>query len=129
MPTNVLKIGADIFKKLNENQKEAILKTLTADDYILIRGFPGTGKTQTLVAMIDLLVKLDKSVLITAHTNTAIDNILLKLLEQKIDFIRFGSVSKTHPSLRHMVDENVTALCDSPESLHTIYSSKVNDSF
>ncbi|KAL7288860.1 hypothetical protein TKK_0016832 [Trichogramma kaykai] len=124
MPPLTMETGADIFEKLNENQKQAILKTLTADDYILIKGFPGTGKTQTLVSMIELLVRLGKSVLISAHTNSAIDNILLKLLERKIDFIRFGSVSKAHPAIQHLVDQNVTAHCDTPESLHTVYCSK-----
>ena len=126
LPSSVMEIGEEIFSKLNENQKQAILKTLAADDYLLIKGFPGTGKTQTLVAMIELFIKLDKSVLVTAHTNTAVDNILLKLLERKIDFIRLGSSAKTHPELIHMLDDNVTAHCDSPEMLHTVYCSKVS---
>lgn len=121
-----METGEEIFSKLNENQKQAILKTFSADDYILIKGFPGTGKTQTLVALIELLVKLDKSVLVTANTNTAVDNILLKLLERKVDFIRFGSSARTHSGILHMLDENVTAHCESPESLHTVYCSKVS---
>lgn len=102
------------------------MKTLAADSYLLIKGFPGTGKTQTLVAMIELFVKLDKSVLVTAHTNTALDNILLKLLDRKVDFIRLGSSSRAHPALSGMVDDVVTADCQSPEALHTLYSSKVS---
>lgn len=36
-------------KNLNGDQRRAILKTLTAKDYALILGMPGTGKTSTLV--------------------------------------------------------------------------------
>lgn len=121
-----MEIGKDILEKLNENQKQAISKTLTADNYVLIKGYPGTGKTQTLVAMIELLVRLDKTVLVTAHTNTALDNILVKLLERKIDFIRFGSSAKTRAALFDKLEENLTKHCDSPESLHTVYCSTVS---
>lgn len=110
---------------LNEKQQLAVLKVLQADDFILIKGFPGTGKTETLVALIEFLIRMNKSVIVTAHTNTAIDNILLKLLKHNIDFIRFGSVSKMHPDVVHKSDEILTANCDTPESLHTAYCSKV----
>ena len=49
---------------------------------------PGTGKTQTVVALVEVLHKIGRSVLITAHTNSAVDNILLKLLDKRIDFLR-----------------------------------------
>lgn len=76
--------------------------------------------------MIELLTKLDKSVLITAHTNTAVDNILLKLLERKVDFARFGFSTITHPGLHSMLEKNLITYCDSPESLHTFYCSKLS---
>ncbi|XP_011497462.1 PREDICTED: DNA replication ATP-dependent helicase/nuclease DNA2 [Ceratosolen solmsi marchali] len=120
----IMKVGKDIFKKLNEDQKQAILKTLAANDYLLIKGFPGTGKTETIVAIIELFVRLNKSVLVTAHTNNAVDNILLKLLERKIDFVRFGSSNKINPALIHMLDDNITENCNSPEDLHNVYCSK-----
>ncbi|XP_014211220.1 DNA replication ATP-dependent helicase/nuclease DNA2 [Copidosoma floridanum] len=124
LPQSILETGKSILKRLNENQKNAVLKALAADDYLLIKGFPGTGKTQTLVAMIELLVKLDMSVLVTAHTNTALDNILVKLLELNVDFIRLGSTSRAHSALIEKCDDNLTSKCDSPEALHTLYCSK-----
>jgi DNA replication ATP-dependent helicase Dna2 len=126
LPHSIMKVGKKIFKKLNEHQKQAILKAFTTNDYLLIKGFPGTGKTETLVAIIELFVKLNKSVLVTAHTNNAVDNILLKLLERKVDFVRFGSSAKVNPALVHMLDDNITENCNSPESLHNIYCSKVS---
>lgn len=117
--------SASIVSGLNENQQRAVLKAMTANEYILIKGMPGTGKTQTLVALIELLRATEYSVLITAHTNSAVDNILLKLLEKGIDFLRLGS--SVHPSLKHKTEAYLTVNCHSPESLETVYSSKVRN--
>lgn len=35
--------GKSIFKRLNKPQQKAIFKTLMSEDFILIRGMPGTG--------------------------------------------------------------------------------------
>jgi DNA replication ATP-dependent helicase Dna2 len=50
-----------------------------AHDYLLIKGYPGTGKTTTIAALIAILVKLEKKILFTSFTNSAVDNLLLKL--------------------------------------------------
>lgn len=66
---------------LSKNQIRAVIKSLMVDDYLLIQGFPGSGKTSTIVGIVKCLVDLGKSVLLTAYTNTAVDNMLLKLKE------------------------------------------------
>lgn len=109
-------------QNLNKNQQRAVLKAISANDYFLIKGMPGTGKTQTLIALIEILHKIGHSILITAHTNSAVDNILLKLLDKNIDFLRLGS--SVHPSLKYKSEEYVTSNCHSPESLEAIYSNK-----
>lgn len=43
LPKEVAIKGKDVMKSLNSVQKRAILKALTAHDYILIKGMPGTG--------------------------------------------------------------------------------------
>lgn len=125
LPHSIAYKSAPLLKGLNEKQQRAILKAMTANDYILIKGMPGTGKTQTLVALIQLLHATGHSVLITAHTNSAVDNILLRLLNKGIDFLRLGS--SIHPSLKHASETYATANCHSPESLEKVYSSKVRD--
>ncbi|XP_017791107.1 PREDICTED: DNA replication ATP-dependent helicase/nuclease DNA2 [Habropoda laboriosa] len=80
------------------------------------------NETQTLVALIELLHETGHSVLITAHTNSAVDNILLKLLSKNIDFLRLGS--SAHKSLTHKREGYATASCNSPDSLDAVYSSK-----
>lgn len=107
-------------------QQNAIKRLLTATDYMLIKGMPGTGKTQTIVALVELLQKLGMTVLITAHTNTAVDNILLKLEKRGIDFLRLGSVIKAHPKLRAKSEEYLQNGCQSPEDLERLTGAKVN---
>jgi len=124
LPRSIISISAKIISDLNEDQQRAVLKAIAANEYILIKGMPGTGKTQMLVALIELLYELGFSVLITAHTHSAVDNVLLKLLERNIDFLRLGSRKQIHPLLTCKSEEYAIANCDSPESLETLYNSK-----
>jgi superfamily I DNA/RNA helicase len=61
---------------LNEFQQKALVWADCADDLMLIHGPPGTGKTRTLTAYIIHAVNKGKSVLITAHSNQAVDNLV-----------------------------------------------------
>jgi len=110
---------------LNSSQKSAIIKTLTADNYALIKGMPGTGKTSTVVALIQLLVLMGRSVLVTSHTHSAVDNLLLLLHKNKIDFLRLGSKTRIHPDLCGKCDEVVSQRCDTPEKLSKLYNQVV----
>lgn len=92
----------------------------------MLKGMPGTGKTRTIVALVELLVKLGKSVLVTANTHTAVDNILIGLMERNIDFLRLGSQAKIHPSLVNYSEDVVTSQCKTPESLREVYAGKVS---
>ncbi|XP_011868941.1 PREDICTED: DNA replication ATP-dependent helicase/nuclease DNA2 isoform X2 [Vollenhovia emeryi] len=124
LPRSVVSTSAGIIGDLNENQQRAVLKAVAAHEYVLIKGMPGTGKTQTLVALIELLQELGSSVLITAHTHSAVDNVLLKLLERNIDFLRLGSTRQIHPLLTCKSEEYAIASCDSPEELEALYNGK-----
>ena len=61
---------------------------------------PGTGKTTTIGFIIESLVKLGKSVLITSYTHSAVDNILIKLKEKNMNFLRLGNSDKVHPEIQ-----------------------------
>ncbi|KAL6261113.1 hypothetical protein P5V15_008642 [Pogonomyrmex californicus] len=124
LPRSIVSTSTRIISDLNENQQRAVLKAVAAHDYVLIKGMPGTGKTQTLVALIELLQELGSSVLITAHTHSAVDNVLLKLLERNIDFLRLGSTKQIHSLLTCNSEEYAIASCDSPEALEALYNSK-----
>ena len=62
-----------------------------ARDYALILGMPGTGKTFTISQIVKQLVQQGKSVLLTSYTHSAVDNVLLKLVEEGVDFLRLGN--------------------------------------
>ncbi|CAI0528477.1 unnamed protein product [Linum tenue] len=69
-------------KSLNSDQRRAILKMLAAKDYALVLGMPGTGKTSTVVHAVRAFLLRGASVLLTSYTNSAIDNLLIKLKAQ-----------------------------------------------
>lgn len=126
MPRKIAPISAPILGRLNKQQQRAIFKILTAQEYVLLKGFPGTGKTRTLIALVELLVKIGKSVLITANTHSAVDNILIGLMEKKIDFLRLGSSARVHSSLSAFTENVLVKDCKTPEDLRTAYDSKVS---
>jgi superfamily I DNA and/or RNA helicase/ssDNA-binding Zn-finger/Zn-ribbon topoisomerase 1 len=72
---------------LNEEQEDFI-KTALSNEITWLWGPPGTGKTQTLQALTQLLFEQDKRTLVCSNTNQAVDQVLLKLckvLDQKSD--------------------------------------------
>ena len=76
---------------LNDEQRGAVRSVLAAKDYALIRGLPGAGKSATLCAIVAALVDSGKSVLVTSHTHTAVDNVLERLPSVGVhDFVRAG---------------------------------------
>lgn len=85
----------EIAKPLNSSQNLAMEKVLNAEDYALILGMPGTGKTTVIAALIKALVDLGKTVFLTSHTHSAVDTILLKLKDDA-DFgiLRVGNMDK-----------------------------------
>ncbi|CAI2730115.1 unnamed protein product [Schistosoma spindalis] len=89
-----------ILKPLNVNQRTAILQTLFSQNYILIKGYPGSGKTETLVALLRVLILLKKRILVTAHTHSAVDNLLLRLCQTgETRVLRLGQMDRILPDL------------------------------
>ncbi|OAQ73999.2 DNA replication helicase Dna2 [Pochonia chlamydosporia 170] len=87
-------------ESLNVDQKRAIEKVMSTQDYSLVLGMPGTGKTTTIAHIIRALVSQGKTVLLTSHTHTAVDNILLKLAADRIPILRLGAPAKVHPEVQ-----------------------------
>lgn len=76
---------------LNESQKSAIENALSCENFFLIHGPFGTGKTRTLVELISQETRQNHKVLATAESNAAVDNILERLMEnKKLNLTRLG---------------------------------------
>jgi len=76
----------------NDAQNAAVNAAVRADDFALIHGPPGTGKTYTLAHTIRALVERGDRVLLSAFTNRAVDNAIEALEAQGFtDVLRWGS--------------------------------------
>lgn len=86
---------------LNDAQKRAVKKSVCSRDYALLQGPPGTGKTKTAAAIIMELIKRKQRVILSALTNRAVDNVLMRLRSDYgfDDFIRVGSMASVEDSL------------------------------
>ncbi|CAH0547646.1 unnamed protein product [Brassicogethes aeneus] len=125
LPKVVATKGTPILKRLNRVQQRAVLKAIAARDYFLIKGMPGTGKTTTIVALVQLLVELGKSVIITSHTHSAVDNVCTRLIKWGVKFMRLGAESRINPNLKQYSEHYLTKNCNSPEELEQVYNSQL----
>ena len=111
---------------------EIILKAKQAQDYFLLIGPPGTGKTSQALQYLVLEQLTEKpkvpstnpndhspkvngqsSILLLAYTNRAVDEICNMLSEHEIDYIRIGNEYSCNPKysdhlLQEVLDENTT---------------------
>ncbi len=100
-------------KRLNISQKTAVSRSLGSQDFYLIHGPPGTGKTSTVTELILQLVKRKNRVLATADSNIAADNLLLNLSKNKdLNLVRIG-----HPArvLEELEEFSIFALFEKHE--------------
>lgn len=95
--------------KLKSAQIEALEKSITLKGGVhLIHGPPGSGKTATLVAVLEAAVRSGHTVLVTAPSDAATDELFQKVLDsgffEDISMLRFSSpyskrtqeIGKTH---------------------------------
>jgi predicted DNA helicase len=92
-------------EQLNQSQLEAVEKAMGARDVFLIHGPPGTGKTITCIEVIQQAIKQGKTVLATADSNVAVDNIVEWLVKRGVEAVRVGHPARVNPLLRkHTLD-------------------------
>ena len=76
-------------KEYHPTYDPIILKALQAQDYFLLVGPPGTGKTS--MALQFMVRELTSSLLLMSYTNRAVDEICGMLTDNNIDYIRIGN--------------------------------------
>ena len=88
-------------------------KALAAEDYFLLVGPPGTGKTsRALRRMVEkFYANVETQILLLAYTNRAVDEICstLNAIAPSIDYIRIGSELSCDERYREHLVENVLA--------------------
>ena len=77
-PVSGSEINIELQEEYNEYQKKAIEFSLSRDT-TFIWGPPGTGKTQTIGEIGFQLYKRDRPILLVSHTNTAVDQAILRI--------------------------------------------------
>ena len=91
--------------RLDASQRRAVRRALGAGDVFLVHGPPGTGKTTTLVEIVRQHVARGRSVLATADSNVAVDNMVEMLAGAGVDVVRVGRPARVTPALRdHTLD-------------------------
>jgi superfamily I DNA and/or RNA helicase len=93
------------FESLNASQQAAVAFALSAEDLAIIHGPPGTGKTTTVVEFIRQAVLRGEKVLACAPSNTAVDNLLERLVAADVRAVRVGHPARVKEVLRtHTLD-------------------------
>jgi len=81
-------------KRLNDSQQRAVTAITQNESITIVHGPPGTGKTTTLIEAITQLIKAGEKILVSAPSNTAVDNIAKGLIAQSVRVLRVGNTSK-----------------------------------
>ena len=85
---------------LNAEQREAVRAALGCRDYALVLGMPGSGKTRAIVEVVRAAAAAGGGVLVAAYTNSAVDNVALRLAAAGVAFVRVVRPATTHPGVR-----------------------------
>ena len=84
---------------LDDRQLAAVDGALRSGDIALVWGPPGTGKTRTLVEVVRQRVLRGERVLCCAPSNTAVDNLGIRLAECGVRAVRLGHPARVSPAL------------------------------
>jgi ATP-dependent RNA/DNA helicase IGHMBP2 len=105
------------FTHLNPSQEQAVRFALSSNDFAIIHGPPGTGKTTTVVELILQAVARGERVLACGPSNTAVDNLLDRLVAAKANVVRLG-----HPArvFKHLRDFTLDAMVEADDLMYRI---------
>ncbi len=98
----------ELSQPLNPEQLSAVQLALSARDFALVHGPPGTGKSTVLSEVAIQLAKQGKRLLCTAGSNAAVDHLLELCIDQGLSAIRVGHPARVLPHLQqHTLDLTV----------------------
>ena len=90
-----------------ESQRNFVERALGTNDYMLLEGPPGSGKTTAILELILQFIKEGKRVLLSASTHVAIDNILERIKEYPdVSPLRIGRESSIGETVKDFSIDN-----------------------
>jgi superfamily I DNA and/or RNA helicase len=105
-----------LLQKLNDSQRNAVLKMLQAEDAFVLHGPPGTGKTTTLVAAVQAALCGSPQVMVCAPSNAAADLLTERLAAAGVKVLRIGNPARiSEEILPFTVDHLIAGHADAKE--------------
>ena len=95
--------------QLNKSQQEAVAAITANETITIVHGPPGTGKTTTLIEAIIQLISKGEKILVSAPSNTAVDNIAKGLISEGVKLLRVGNTSKVDETIFSHTPEGMLA--------------------
>jgi len=94
------------------DQRNFVTKAIATDDFALLEGPPGSGKTTTILELILQLIKEGKKILLSASTHVAIDNVLERIeqfdKDKLVEPLRIGRSNSVGEAIQHLqIDEKL----------------------
>jgi ATP-dependent RNA/DNA helicase IGHMBP2 len=93
--------GNETLNFLNSSQSDAVKNILKSNDFYIVHGPPGTGKTTVIIESVNELVNLGEKILLTASSNLAVDLLTEKTVEKKINVLRIGNPVRVSENILH----------------------------
>ncbi len=101
----------------NREQNLAVERAMQVQDYLLIHGPPGTGKTSLIAEIVKRLCQQGQRVMLAAFTNQAVDNMLKRLDKEGFhDYLRLGHERSVDEGVKpHLLKELAQLQSPSPD--------------
>jgi DNA replication ATP-dependent helicase Dna2 len=104
----------------NAEQNLAVERALQMQDYLLIHGPPGTGKTSVIAEIVKRLVQQGQRVMLVAFTNQAVDNLLKRLEKEGFhDYLRLGHERSVAESIQPRLLKDLVAVAEASNRVST----------
>lgn len=109
-------------EKLDDSQKKAVEFALTTSSPIcVIHGPPGTGKSTTVIEVIQQAVKAHSmKVLVCAPSNIAVDNLVEKLASKNINIVRLGHPARVLKEVQKLSLDAILTSRDSSDIIKNV---------
>lgn len=96
--TSIFPLPKEISTTLNAEQQNAVNVAISAKDFAVVHGPPGTGKTHTIIAYILAEAMRGNRLLVVAPSNVAVDTIAERLANEITNYPNIRFVRAGHPA-------------------------------